>query len=191
MPMAGDGGGEKTPGRTGGTMIRKLGADDFPYILSVINGAAQAYRGVIHPDLWAEPYMSEDYLINEIRDGVEFWGYEAAGELIAVMGVQDKEDVTLIRHAYTRTEDRRRGVGSILLKRLMETTGKPILIGTYRDAPWAIYFYEKHGFRLIDGPEKDRLLKRYWSLPDRQVETSIVLADEKWFGKGEESGSHE
>ncbi|MGK7344967.1 MAG: GNAT family N-acetyltransferase [Candidatus Nitrospinota bacterium M3_3B_026] len=166
-------------------MIRKLGADDFPYILAVINDAAQAYRGVIHPGLWSEPYMSEDYLKSEMRGGVEFWGYEAAGELIAVMGAQDKGDVTLIRHAYTRTEDRRRGVGSILLNRLMETTGKPILIGTYRDAPWAIYFYERHGFRLIDGPEKDRLLRKYWDLPGRQVETSIVMADERWFERRE------
>lgn len=166
-------------------MIRKLGADDFQSILAVINDAAEAYRGVIHPDLWAEPYMPEDYLKKEMDEGVEFFGYEAAGELIGVMGVQDRGDVTLIRHAYIRTEDRGKGIGSILLENLRGITDKPILIGTYRDAAWAIYFYERHGFRLIEGEEKDRLLKKYWRLPDRQVEISIVMADEKWFEQGE------
>jgi len=164
-------------------MIRKLGEADFYSALAVINSAAEAYRGVIHPDLWKEPYMSPEYLKEELDSGVAFWGYEAAGELAGVMGIQDVDDVTLIRHAYVRTEDRNKGIGARLLDHLRGMTDRPILIGTYRAAAWAVYFYQKHGFRIIDGEEKDRLLRKYWRLPARQVETSIIMADEKWFDR--------
>jgi GNAT superfamily N-acetyltransferase len=124
--------------------------------------------------------MPRDKLLSEVADGVVFYGYEEDGSLLAVMGIQDRGPVTLIRHAYTRTERRGEGIGSQLLEHLLETTIKPVLIGTWRDARWAITFYEKHGFRVVSEEEKDRLLRTYWSIPPRQVETSVVLADERY-----------
>jgi GNAT superfamily N-acetyltransferase len=162
-------------------MIRHCDHRDFEQIYAVINNAAQAYKGIIPPDVWNEPYMSKDELQHEINEGVVFWGYEEGGELVGVMGIQQVQDVTLIRHAYVRTNRRRQGIGSKLLSYLREQTTRPILIGTWADAIWAIRFYKKHGFQLVTLEEKDRLLRKYWSISERQIETSIVLADQKWF----------
>lgn len=162
-------------------MIRPCSDADFDTIGSIINDAAQAYRGVIPPDRWHEPYMPPEALRHEIQSGVRFWGWEESGQLDGVMGIQDVEDVTLIRHAYVRTCRRGQGIGGKLLSELRQLTSRPVLMGTWAAATWAISFYEKHGFRLVTPEEKDRLLKRYWSIPERQVETSVVLGDQRWF----------
>jgi len=162
-------------------MIRRCDDNDFEMIYKIINDAAQAYGGVIPADLWKEPYMSKEELRHEIDEGVSFWGYEERGEIVGVMGIQPIRDVTLIRHAYVRTAERNRGIGSKLLSYLEGQTIRPVLIGTWADAVWAVRFYEKHGFRLVTKEEKDRLLKKYWSISERQIETSVVLADQKWF----------
>ncbi len=146
----------------------------------IINDAAQAYKGVIPADRWHEPYMPIEELKHEIEDGVEFWGYEEAGELVGVMGLQDKGEVYLIRHAYVRTNRRSLGIGMKLLRHLEQMTDKPILIGTWTDATWATRFYEKNGYRLLSRSETERLLKKYWKIPERQVVTSVVLANLKW-----------
>jgi N-acetylglutamate synthase-like GNAT family acetyltransferase len=164
-------------------MIRQCNDSDFETIYSIINDGAEAYRGVIPQDRWKEPYMPREELKHEVDDGVLFWGYEEEGELIGVAGIQDVQDVTLVRHAYVRTGRQSQGIGGQLLAHLRKRTTRPILIGTWADAQWAIRFYEKHGFRLVPANEKRRLLKKYWSVPDRQVETSLVLADRKWFDK--------
>jgi GNAT superfamily N-acetyltransferase len=161
-------------------MIRICAPRDFDQIYSIINDGAQAYRGVIPADRWTEPYMSRDKLQHEIDQGVVFSGFEEDGTLAGVMGIQQVQDVTLIRHAYVRTSRRNRGIGAKLLAHLREMTDRPVLIGTWADAVWAIRFYETHGFRVVDPEEKNRLLKIYWNIPDRQVETSVVLADAKW-----------
>lgn len=158
-------------------MIRRCDDADVSAIFTIINDAAQAYRGAIPPDRWKEPYMPEQELRHEIAAGVAFWGYEDDGKLVGVMGIQDVADVTLIRHAYVRTSHRNRGIGAALLSHLRTLTGKPILIGTWKAATWAIRFYEKHGFRVVSEQEKNRLLRKYWSIPARQVETSVVLAE--------------
>ncbi len=162
-------------------MIRRCIESDFEAVYEIVNGAAQAYRGVIPADRWHEPYMPPEELRREIESGVVFWGYAADGELVGVMGIQDVQDVTLIRHAYVRPAWQRKGIGGELLRHLCGLTDKPILVGTWADAEWAIRFYEKHGFRLVAPQEKGRLLRTYWSIPDRQVETSVVLAGPKWF----------
>lgn len=162
-------------------MIRRCDDADLEAIYEIINDAARAYAGVIPTDRWKEPYMSRDELHHEIADGVVFWGSEQGGELIGVMGLQHVQDVTLIRHAYVRTKMRNQGVGGMLLRYLRETTSRPILVGTWAAADWAIRFYERYGFRLVPDEEKDRLLRRYWSVPQRQIETSVVLADQRWF----------
>ncbi len=146
----------------------------------IIDDAARAYQGVIPADCWREPYMSREELRREIEAGVVFWGYDE-GELVGVIGIQDVRDVTLFRHAYVRTRMRNRGIGGKLLSFLHGQTKRPVLIGTWAAAEWAIRFYESHGFRLVTMEEKDRLLRKYWSIPERQAETSVVLADEKWF----------
>jgi N-acetylglutamate synthase-like GNAT family acetyltransferase len=160
--------------------IRKSEANDFEAILTVINDAAQAYRGVIPSDRWHEPYMSADELAEEIASGVIFWLVEDDGRLLGVMGIQDKEDVALVRHAYTVTTLQRTGVGTKLLRHVETLAGKPILIGTWADASWAIEFYRRNGFTLVSDEDKNRLLRTYWSIPARQVETSVVLADRRW-----------
>ena len=162
-------------------MIRPCADTEFDAIYEIVNDAAQAYRGVIPADRWQEPYMPKDELRHALDEGIAFWGYEEDGELIGVMGIQPVQDVTLIRHAYVRTAEQNRGVGGKLLAHLRTQTDRPILIGTWADAVWAIRFYEKHGFRLVSPEEKERLLKKYWSIPERQVETSVVLADQTWF----------
>lgn len=165
-------------------MIRKGTDEDFEEIFEVINDAAVAYKGVIPSDRWHEPYMTREELKAQIEDGVSFSCYVDGDEIVGVMGVQDKTDVKLIRHAYVRTGRRNKGVGTLLLRELIKGSTKPILIGTWKAAGWAISFYEKHGFRLVGEDEKNRLLKKYWAIPDRQVETSVVLVDEKYKGSG-------
>ncbi len=161
-------------------MIRKCAEADFEAIYEIINDAAEAYRGVIPTDRWHEPYMSREQLKREINEGVQFWGFEADRTLTGVMGIQDRGDVTLIRHAYVRSQMRNRGTGSRLLRFLESTTEKPILIGTWADATWAVAFYQKHGYRLVSTEEKNQLLGKYWHIPERQIETSVVLAEKKW-----------
>jgi GNAT superfamily N-acetyltransferase len=167
-------------------MIRLCADRDFDLIHAIINDGAQAYRHVIPADRFPDPYMSHDHLNHEIASGVIFHGYEDSqnpATLAGVMGIQHVHDVTLIRHAYVRTTHQKQGVGTSLLAYLRELTDKPILIGTWADASWAISFYQRHGFRTVGPEEKTRLLKRYWTIPDRQVETSVVLADSKWLSK--------
>jgi GNAT superfamily N-acetyltransferase len=159
-------------------MIRPCDDKDFDSIYSIINEAAQIYRGVIPEDRWKEPYMSRDELQHEIDEGVVFWGYQQGVELVGVMGSQHVQDVTLIRHAYIRPANQNQGIGGKLLSELRTQSDRQILIGTWAAAVWAIRFYEKNGFRRVSPREKDRLLKKYWSIPERQVETSVVLADQ-------------
>lgn len=164
-------------------LIRPCNEGEIETIYDIINDAAQAYRGIIPADRWQEPYMSGEELRHEIDEGVVFWGYEENGELLGVTGMQDVQDITLIRHAYVRTVIRNQGIGGKLLSALRERTKRPVLIGTWAAAVWAVHFYEKHGFRLVSPEEKDRLLQQYWSIPERQIETSVVLADRRWFDR--------
>jgi GNAT superfamily N-acetyltransferase len=148
-------------------------------VLAIINDAAERYRGAIPADRWHDPYFSAEYLAHELDAGVRFFGYEAGGELLGVMGVQDVDDVTLIRHAYVSTRAQRGGIGGRLLRSLLaKANGRPVLIGTWAAASWAIGFYEKNGFELVTPEEKTRLLKRYWDVPERQIETSVVLREQ-------------
>ena len=160
--------------------IRRCLDKDFETIWIIINEAAQVYKGVIPADRWKEPYMSKTELEHEIRDGVRFWGYEENGNIVGVMGIQDLGDVSLIRHAYVRKTKQNQGIGKKLLAHLCAQATRPVLVGTWSAATWAIRFYEKHGFKQVTKETKDRLLRRYWSIPERQVETSVVLADDKW-----------
>jgi GNAT superfamily N-acetyltransferase len=162
-------------------MIRCCDDHDLEIIWAIINDGAQAYKGVIPEDRWREPYMSESELRHEIDDGVAFWGYDECGKLVGVMGIQPVQDVTLIRHAYVASSSQKSGVGAHLLSHLTKLTADPVLIGSWSDAAWAIRFYEKHGFRMVPPNEKNRLLKRYWNIPERQIETSVVLADSAWW----------
>ena len=161
-------------------MIRRCVQTDFQEVWAIINDGAEAYRGIIPMDRWTDPYMSIEKLRHEIDSGVEFWGFEDHKLLLGVMGIQKIQDVTLIRHAYVRTSARRRGVGGKLLAHLRDLTSDPVLIGTWANAVWAIHFYEGHGFGLVTPDEKERLLRRYWSVPERQIETSVVFADSRW-----------
>jgi GNAT superfamily N-acetyltransferase len=157
-------------------MICKLLPSDFASILKVVNDAAQAYKGVIPDDRWKEPYMSAGELKKEIEAGVTFYGWVEDNILVGVMGVQSIKNTTLIRHSYVLTKYQRRGIGGTLLEHLKNLVKTPeILVGTWQDATWAIHFYEKHGFKLVSLREKERLLRKYWNIPDRQIETSIVL----------------
>ncbi len=167
-------------GRSLVPMIRRCDDRDTELIWAIINDGAQAYRGIIPADRWTEPYMSREKLQHEIDDGVVFWGYEDGGTLVGVMGLQQVQDVTLIRHAYVRASSQKRGIGAELLSHLREMTEGPVLIGTWADAVWAIRFYERYGFEIVGAEEKDRLLKRYWRVPERQIETSVVLVDSIW-----------
>ncbi|HWJ90730.1 MAG TPA: GNAT family N-acetyltransferase [Flavisolibacter sp.] len=165
-------------------MISRCQPADFEEIRTVINDGASAYRGIIPADRWHDPYMSESELRTQIAEGVEFWCYSEEGAILGVMGIQMKDDVTLIRHAYVRTSQRKKGIGSRLLAHLSSIAHTPVLIGTWADASWAIDFYQKHGFGLVPREEKDRLLKKYWNIPHRQVETSVVLASREWQAAG-------
>jgi GNAT superfamily N-acetyltransferase len=157
-------------------MIRRCVDSDIEGIYEIINDAAAAYKGVIPEDRWHEPYMPVEEIRQAIDDGVVFWGLEQEGRLAGVMGIQDKKDVPLNRHAYVYTRLHRRGLGAKLLRHLEGLTDKPILVGTWKAAAWAIAFYRKNGYSLLSDEEKDRLLRKYWSIPERQVETSVVLA---------------
>jgi GNAT superfamily N-acetyltransferase len=157
-------------------MIRRCIDVDIPAVDVIINESAEAYRGVIPPDCWHEPYMSRAALEAEIAAGVDFWGWEESGALIGVMGLQNVRDVTLVRHAYVRPGHQGRGIGGALLTALGSQVAGPLLVGTWAAAEWAIRFYERHGFRLVSREEKDRLLSVYWSIPSRQQEKSVVLA---------------
>lgn len=161
-------------------MIRRCKEQDCNQIWSLINDGAQAYKGIIPADCWTEPYMSRDELRAEIENGVTFWGYEENGALTGVMGIQSVDDVTLIRHAYVYTRSQRQGIGTCLLAHLRKLAQGPVLIGTWAEAVWAIRFYEKHGFHLVAPEQRERLLRKYWKVPDRQVDASVVLADSSW-----------
>ncbi|HUQ74679.1 MAG TPA: GNAT family N-acetyltransferase [Burkholderiales bacterium] len=161
-------------------LIRRSIESDVPTIFEIVNDAAKAYRGVIPADRWHEPYMPMDELRSEIAAGVVFWIAEEEGVVLGVMGMQDKGDVALVRHAYTRTTLQRKGVGTKLLHHVQSLTDKPVLIGTWSDATWAIDFYKRNGFTVASHADKERLLRTYWSIPARQVETSVVLADQRW-----------
>jgi N-acetylglutamate synthase-like GNAT family acetyltransferase len=161
-------------------LIRCCEPGDFELIWTIVNDGAQAYKGSIPPDCWTEPYMSRSELQHELDAGVAFWAYEEDGMLLGVMGLQQVSDVALIRHAYVRSSCQKRGIGSHLLSHLRSATELPLLIGTWADAAWAIRFYEKHGFHIVSRDEKERLLRKYWTISERQIETSVVLADTKW-----------
>ena len=162
-------------------MIVRGREEDFAQMCAIINDAASAYKGIIPEDRWREPYMPEKELREQIADGVQFWCYLEDGLMLGVMGIQDKGDVTLIRHAYVRASARKKGIGGKLLQHLSGLTSKAILIGTWADASWAIRFYERYGFQLVSPEEKERLLRKYWDIPPRQIETSVVLA--KWVNR--------
>jgi GNAT superfamily N-acetyltransferase len=158
-------------------MIRACEENDLLDIYNIVNDAAHAYRGTIPADCWKEPYMPSEELRHEVADGVQFLGYELSGRLIAVMGLQHKAPVSLIRHAYVRTEYRNQGIGGQLLAEVRQRTVHPLLVGTWAAARWAVAFYEKHGFHLVPARAKDQLLAKYWSIPKRQREVSVVLID--------------
>lgn len=162
-------------------MMRRCDSHDFELIWEIINDGARAYKGIIPEDCWTEPYMSRKELQHEIDESVVFWGYQEAGTLAGVMGLQQVRDVTLIRHAYVRTDSQKRGIGTQLLSHLRHLAEGPVLIGTWADALWAIRFYERHGFQMVSKPEKDQLLRQYWTVPKRQRETSVILADATWW----------
>jgi len=158
-------------------MILKCEQTDIKEICDIINDAAVAYKGIIPADRWHDPYMPEEELQKQIDEGVQFWCWKEHGEMMGVMGIQYKEDVTLIRHAYVRSFYRNKGLGSKLLAHLSSIATTPVLIGTWTAATWAIDFYKKHGFYLLSDSETKTLLRKYWSIPDRQIETSVVLAN--------------
>jgi N-acetylglutamate synthase-like GNAT family acetyltransferase len=168
-------------------LIRKSDKADFAEMLAIVNDAARAYRGVIPADRWHEPYMSATELAREIAAGVAFWVAEQEGRLLGVMGIQDKGEVALVRHAYVVTTTQRSGIGTKLLRHVESLIDKPILIGTWADASWAIDFYRRNGFSMVPGDHKDRLLETYWSIPARQIETSVVLANSRWMQSAPET----
>jgi GNAT superfamily N-acetyltransferase len=155
--------------------IRACGAADLPQMFSIINDAAQAYKGIIPADRWHEPYMPESELREEIAAGVEFWGLDTDEGLIGIMGVQPVRDVELIRHAYVRPDKQRYGVGAELLEHLRRHSTRRMLVGTWAAATWAISFYQRHGFELVAPARAAALLREYWTIPQRQIETSVVL----------------
>ena len=157
--------------------IRPCRDDERTAILTIVNAAAEAYRGAIPDDCWHEPYMDLRELDSEVAGGVAFWGYDADGVLIGVMGIQPADDVDLIRHAYVLPGSQRHGVGGALLLHLRRLTGRRMLVGTWAAADWAIRFYRRNGFELVSPERKTALLKTYWTIPDRQIETSVVLAN--------------
>jgi GNAT superfamily N-acetyltransferase len=157
--------------------IRPCRVDEGPAILAIVNAAAEAYRGVIPADRWHEPYMSLGELAAEIAAGVAFWGYESGGALVGVMGIQAVRDVDLIRHAYVLPGSQRRGIGAALLARLANTGGRRTLVGTWAAADWAVSFYRRHGFEPVSTERSAELLRTYWAIPERQIATSVVLAN--------------
>ena len=170
-------------------MIRACNHADFSEIWAIIDDGASAYKGMIPSDRWHEPYMSQQELQREIEDGVVFWACEDAGKILGVVGIQELQAVTLIRHAYVRTSSQERGIGGKLLSYLRNLAKNPLLIGTWADAKWAIGFYGKHGFTLVSDEEKNWLLRKYWSIPERQIETSVVLASPEWRKKNAQAST--
>jgi GNAT superfamily N-acetyltransferase len=156
--------------------IRPCRKDERPIIADIVNAAAEAYRGVIPADRWHDPYMGLQEVNSEIAAGVAFWAYESEGKVIAVMGIQSVSDVDLIRHAYVRPGSQRRGIGAALISHIRSLSSRQILVGTWAAATWAIAFYQQHGFTLVSPEKKCALLKTYWTIPERQIETSVVLA---------------
>ena len=161
-------------------LIRKGERADLPQIFSVVNEAAQAYRGVIPADRWREPYMPRDELERETAQGVVFWVAEEEGRLLGVIGIQDRGPVALVRHAYVAPGTQRKGVGTKVLRHVESLVHEPILIGTWANASWAVEFYRRNGFTVVPDHEKERLLRTFWSIPERQIEASVVLADRRW-----------
>ena len=159
------------------TSIRRCTEGEREAIFEIVNAAAEAYRGVIPADRWQEPYMPMEELDGEIAAGVEFWGYEEEGGLLGIMGIQPLGEVDLIRHAYVLPESQGRGVGGALIAHLLRSATRPMLVGTWAAAEWAIRFYRGHGFEQVSPERKDELLRAYWDIPGRQVETSVVLAN--------------
>jgi GNAT superfamily N-acetyltransferase len=155
--------------------IRPCHRSDFLAIWNIINDGASAYRGISPADCLHDPYMTPEELSHEIANGVQFSSCDDNGSLVGVMGSQDVADVTLIRHAYVKTDYQKQGVGAQLLAHLRAMSSRPVLIGTWADAHWAIRFYQRHGFYLVSLEEKERLLRKYWDIPARQIETSVVL----------------
>jgi Acetyltransferases len=164
-------------------MIEKCSSKDLHEIYIIINDAATAYKGIIPDGCYHDPYMSKNELDTQIKEGVEFWCYKQSEKFLGVMGIQFKNEVTLVRHAYVRTNVRGKGIGSKLLMHLLNMTQNPVLIGTWKDAIWAIQFYQRHGFQLVNEKVKDELLCRYWSIPQKQAENSVVLASAKFKDK--------
>ena len=155
----------------------RCGEHEFDSIYFIINEAAAAYRGLIPPAHFTDPYMSRDELRLEINAGVEFWAYKENTTVRGVMGIQRIQDVVLIRHAYTKTEFQGVGIGSGLLKFLLSRTQRPVLIGTWAGVTRAIEFYRRHGFMIVTNEVKDKLLRQYWQVPDSQIAGSVVLAN--------------
>jgi GNAT superfamily N-acetyltransferase len=154
-------------------MIKELSPEDVPSIYDIINQAATVYKGVIPGDRYHEPYMTEKELRNEMAH-MAFFGWHEGSKLVGVMGFQPIKDVTLIRHAYVLPEYQGKGIGTRLLDHMkVRTRTKHLLVGTWADASWAVNFYQKQGFTLM--PNKDALLMKYWDIPKRQIETSVVL----------------
>ncbi len=168
--------------QTDSDMIRPVTADHLRQLFDIINDGAQVYQGVIPEDCWHDPYMTMEELRGELDAGVGFWGWDEAGHCLGVMGRQDRGEVILIRHAYVLRACQQQGIGSRLLEYLQSGIDRPILVGTWAAAWWAVRFYQKHGFSLVTTAEKDRLLSTYWNITDRQRETSVVLGDGRWFG---------
>ena len=158
-------------------MIRPCRDDERAAILAIINAASEAYRGVIPADRWHEPYMAASELDDEIAAGVDFWVCEADGAIVGTMGIQPVLDVDLIRHAYVLPGNQRSGVGGALIGHLRALSARRMLVGTWSAAEWAIRFYQRHGFQLVSPETKIELLRTYWTIPDRQIETSVVLAN--------------
>jgi GNAT superfamily N-acetyltransferase len=158
-------------------VIRRCGPEEGPAILAIVNAAAEAYRGVIPADRWHEPYMPAAELDGEIAAGVVFWGYESGGELVGVMGIQPVRDVDLIRHAYVAPGCQRRGIGAALMEHLARGRTRRTLVGTWAAADWAVSFYRHHGFELLSPERSAELLRTYWTIPERQIATSVVLAN--------------
>ena len=157
-------------------MIRECKKTDISKILHIINEASLKYKGVIPDDCWNEPYMSEEELINEFNDGVCMYGYQYNNTLVGVIGVQEVKDVILIRHAYTLSSHQGKGVGSALLEYLLKKNKNcRLLVGTWKNATWAIQFYKKFKFILHAKEETTLLLKKYWNIPTKQIENSVVL----------------
>jgi len=157
--------------------IRPCRNDEQGAMLAIVNAAAEAYRGVIPQDCWHEPYMSTSELSNELDADIKFWGYESDRALLGIMGVQRVRDVDLVRHAYVLPEFQHQGVGSALIRQLRTLSELRMLVGTWAAATWAIAFYERHQFKLVPVGRKEELLRSYWTIQDRQIEASVVLAN--------------